>query len=383
MKQILLYATLISIIACKPNDNKPLPATEEVFNNPLQSTMDKDLHQMYGYYKAQMKATSISIGILENNNFHTYGYGETILGNRKAPNGNTFYEIGSITKVFTSLLTSIWMKENNINLTTPIKNYLPNTIPTLTQNNVAINFKHLLTHTSGLLRDPQDILNSPNIPLSYAQYDSVKLYQHLRTAILTRTPGDLYDYSNIGFGTLGVLLERQYKKNYEQLVSEKIATPLGMGNTKITLSSTDAANEAKPYEGNALQPSLQFQAFNGAGGIRSTTYDMLQFANACINGTTNNQLNAAMQECEMIHFLGNELGGGPIEVGLGWHYLDIASDNKNALTHSGATFGHSSFLLINKKKNKALVFFITMPKTNVEETAMQNFVNEIIIKFII
>ncbi len=381
MKKLFSFITIaIFLTACKP-EITPLPNTD-IFNNPLQSQLDKEVHSLYQNYKSKMNAVSISIGVLENNTFHTYGYGETVLGNKKSPDENTFYEIGSISKVFTALTASVWMQQNNIPLSAKIKNYLPAAISPLRINGVEISFKNLLTHTAGLERDPLEIILSGNIAAAYAAYDSNKLYNYLSKTTLTNTPGTLYDYSNTGFGTMGTILERQTHKSYATLIKEKITDVLGMNNTKVTLSVIEEQQAAKPYEGNILQPTAKFNAFAVAGALKSTTGDLLKFANAYINNNGNADVINAMKMCEQVQFAGNEAGGGQIESGLAWYYLPLATNNLYTLVHSGATFGHSSVLIINKKSKKAFVMFITMPATNAEETAMQEFGNQLISKTI-
>jgi CubicO group peptidase (beta-lactamase class C family) len=379
MKKILISLSILCFLgSCKKET--PPPSTNETFNNPLISQLDKDVHQLYQDYKGKMNAVSLSFGILQNDTLHTYGYGETTLGNNTAPNENTFYEIGSISKVFTAIATSMWLKENTLSLNTKIKNYIPSYIPTAQKSGVEISFKNLLTHSSGLDRDPLEIIQSSNVPNAYANYDSSKLFNYLKTVQLNSTPGTLYDYSNIGFGLLGTILERQNQKSYETIIKEKITNPLNMYNTKATLSANDLQNMAYPYEGKIVQPTIQFKAFNGAGILKSTTKDMLNFAKSYINYSANTPLVNAMKECEIIQYSGNDAGGGQIETGLAWDFLPLSANNMYPLVHSGATSGHSSVLIINKKDKKALIMFITMPSNSNEENAMQDFGNKLIIR---
>jgi CubicO group peptidase (beta-lactamase class C family) len=375
-KLLLIIAAGLIFTGCKKELSAGTAA--DIFNNPLQSQLDKDVHQLYMDHAQKMKAVSISIGILENNSFHTYGYGETILGNKRPPAENTLYEIGSISKVFTALTASAWLQQNNISLTAGISNYLPAYIPVLQKNGVPVSFKHLLTHSAGMPRDPAEIILSNNIPQAYAAFDSIKLYNYLKTLRLNTVPGSFYDYSNTGFGIIGSIMERQTHKSFEALIKEKVTDVLGMSNTGISLSAAAEQQAAKPYEGRELQPAIKFQAFNAAGGIKSTTGDLLKLANASINYTGNSGLTHAMKECEKIQFSGPEAGGGMVESGLAWSYLPLAIDNQYALVHPGTTFGHSSVLIINKKDKKALVLFITMPATSTEEAAMQEFGNKLI-----
>jgi CubicO group peptidase (beta-lactamase class C family) len=382
MRKAVVFTLVITFlcVACQKGvvDTRPV----DPYNNPLRSHIDSVVHQFYQQYKASMNAVSISIGILENGQMHTYGYGETIIGNGQTPNENTFYEIGSISKVFTSLAASIWLQEQNLTLRTGIRNYQPASIPLLAKNGIAINFENLMTHTAGFERDPTDILSSPNMPAAYAAYDSNKLYNYVRNNPLVSTPGSVYDYSNIGFGMLGCILGRQFNRTYEEIVRSKITDEIGMTHTKVFLTNADKANAAKPYLGRVLQPDLLFTGFSGAGALKSTTGDLLKFAKAYVNNLASLKLANAMRACAQVHFSGMDASGMALESGLAWSFFALSSTNTHVLEHSGATFGHSSVLLINEQSKKAFVLLVTMPANQTEETALQNFASELILRFL-
>ena len=173
MKNILIS---VVIICCFISCQKEIVSTPQIvaFNNPLISQLDKDVHQLCQEYKSKMNAVSISFGILQNDTLHNYGYGETILGNNIAPDENTLYEIGSISKVFTAIATSMWLKENNLSLNTKIRNYIPDYVPAIQKNGTEVCFKNLLTHSAGFDRDIREIIQSSNIPAAYANFDSIK-----------------------------------------------------------------------------------------------------------------------------------------------------------------------------------------------------------------
>jgi CubicO group peptidase (beta-lactamase class C family) len=380
MKLILI--TVITVLVCSACQREPVQElpTAATFNNPLQSLLDKDVHQLYQQYQQKMGAVSLAIGVLINNRFHHYGYGNLQIGSPLVPDSNTYYEIGSISKVFTALATAHWLQRNGLPLTTPVNAYLPSWVAPLQKNGTAVTFRHLLTHTAGLDRDPASILASANIPQAYANYDSNLLYGYLHTTALRSKPGTLYDYSNTGFATLGTILERQTGKSYAALIKETITDPLDMARTKVELLPGEQAQMALPYEGNIVQPLLRFAAFKGAGALKSTTGDLLRFARAYIDYPWQPALAQAMQYGTQVHYNGPQAGGGNTESGLAWSYLALAANNTHVLTHSGTTFGHGSVLVINRQDKKALVMFVTLPGTAQQEAALQDFGNQLILR---
>lgn len=126
--------------------------------------------------------------------------------------GDTIFEIGSITKVFTSLLLAPQVK-----------------VPE--RSGRTITLQDLSTHTSALPRLPTNF--SPKDPSNpYADYSVDQLYQFLASVQLTRDIGSQYEYSNVGGGLLGHVLSRRAGMDYEALVRSRITGPLGMTSTR-------------------------------------------------------------------------------------------------------------------------------------------------------
>ena len=107
-------------------------------------------------------------------------------------------------------------------------------IPTL--NGRQITFIDLATHTSGLPRLPDGIPNFGDNP--YASYTVDQLYAFFSKHVLRFEPGSHYAYSNLGFGLLGHVLALRAHTNYEDLVMARVCAPLGLTDTRITLTSS-------------------------------------------------------------------------------------------------------------------------------------------------
>src|SRR5208283_4407870 len=121
---------------------------------------------------------------------------------KRALDGDTVFEIGSITKVFTALLLADMAQRGEVALTDPVSKYLPKGVKMPGRNGHAIMLQDLATHTSGLPRlpsnmKPKDFMNP------YADYTPELLYQFLSSYELPRDPGSKWEYSNLGAGLLG------------------------------------------------------------------------------------------------------------------------------------------------------------------------------------
>jgi CubicO group peptidase (beta-lactamase class C family) len=158
-------------------------------------------------------------------------YGHCGAPNDRPLDGDTVFEIGSITKVFTALLLTEMVKRGEVALDDPVSKYLPDHASMPARDGKQITLLDLATYTSGLPRNPDGIPNFGDNP--YASYRVEQLYAFLSNHALRFDPGTHYEYSNLGFGLLGHVLALQANASYEDLVVSRICAPLGLEDTRI------------------------------------------------------------------------------------------------------------------------------------------------------
>src|SRR5262249_11166935 len=147
----------------------------------------------------------IVVGVIEPGGRRVVPYGGLAKGDPRTLDGDTVFEIGSITKVFTSLLLADAVKRREVALTDPISKFLPDRVKSPERGDRAITLQDLSTHTSGLPRLPANFAPK-NASNPYADYSVEDLYQFLGGYQLTRDIGTQYEYSNLGGGLLGHVL---------------------------------------------------------------------------------------------------------------------------------------------------------------------------------
>jgi CubicO group peptidase (beta-lactamase class C family) len=280
-------------------------------------------------------AVGFVVGVLQDGKTRFFNYGETAKGSRRAPNPDTVYEVGSVTKVFTCTLLADMVERGLVKLDDPVQQYLPANVKMPMTDGKPIRLADLATQTSGLPRMPANFAPAdPGNP--YADYGERQLFAFLSGHTLRRPPGT-YEYSNLGMGLLGVVLARRAGCTYEQLLSNRITRPLGLADTRITLDDRLRHRLAPPYNA-ALEPekNWDFQALAGAGGVRSTARDLLRFAQANLAG--DGPLGKAFRLAQTKRC---DISNG-LAMGLGWH---IARDGITRL-HSGMTGGYHTWLAI-------------------------------------
>lgn len=249
-----------------------------------------------------------------------------------APDADTVYEIGSITKTFTAALLAKAAASGRLTLDTPVAQLLPDfTMPT--RDGKEITLGALATQYSGLPRLPTNMLPAdPENP--YADYDAAKLKSFLGSYKLPRDPGAAYEYSNLGFGLLGYALAQADHVTYDELVAREILKPLGMSTSGTALTDAMRVHLA-PGHDEAGRPAKNwdFDALAGAGAIRSTAHDMLRYLRAAMgdDGPSAQVMMAAEQpRREMTK---------STRVGLAW-----ITTSKGIVWHNGGTGGYRSFL---------------------------------------
>lgn len=287
---------------------------------------------------------SVSLAYLEGDKVSYFNYGKTEIENGKEVNQNTVYEIGSISKVFTTILLADEVLKGNMKLSDPISMYLPKSVTVPQIDGKVITLKDLATHSSGLPRMP-DNFNPADYNNPFADYTVKLLYEFLSNYKLTRDIGVQYEYSNLGMGLLGHFLELQTGETYENLVLNRIAKPLEMNSTGITI--TDAVRQELAYGHNEqleVVSNWDIPTLAGAGAIRSTTSDMVKFIKANIS-SNNSSLNKAMK---LSHEIAFSMENQNFNIALGWHF---ANDN-SIIWHNGGTGGYRAFagFLINSNR---------------------------------
>jgi serine-type D-Ala-D-Ala carboxypeptidase/endopeptidase len=314
---------------------------------------DQDLTEVERILQARVdkykKSVGLIVGLVNDKGSKIISYGKLSRENRQKPDGNTVFEIGSITKVFTSILLADMVEQKELKLSDPINKYLPDSVKVPTRDGKEITLLHLATHTSGLPRLPSN-LDPKNVKNPYADYTVEQMYEFLSNYTLTRDIGAQYEYSNFGSGLLGHILSLKAGMDYETLILTRICRPLEMNSTRIKLSTELQKRMATGHD-QAGETAMNWEipTLAGAGALRSTTNDMLHFVAANL-GLIKSDLSPAMQKT---HLVRNLTGVNNLEIGLGWHVLHTYGTE--IVWHNGGTGGYHSFIGFDKRKRVGVV----------------------------
>ncbi len=152
----------------------------------------------------------LSIAIIQNNKTEFYGVIRDQERINQIENEDKIFEIGSISKVFTSAVLASLVEENKIKLNDKINSFYPFNF----KDDIELTFQSLANHSSGMARLPEnmDITNTTN---PYKSYGKKEIEEYLRNLMkLDNDPTKTYAYSNLGAGLLGWhLLQSEGNKN--------------------------------------------------------------------------------------------------------------------------------------------------------------------------
>lgn len=256
-----------------------------------------------------------------------------------APPGDLIYEIGSVTKIFTSSLLADLVRTGEVSMDDPVRVYLPPNVRMPSYGEAEITLEHLATHTSGLPRLPKN-LKVTRVTRSdpFATYSVDDLYDFLSRHRLSKKPPARVGYSNVGAGLLGHVLANVMGTDYERAVQERICIPLGMCDTVVTLREEQ---EQRVVPGHTARgkptPLWDLPTLAGAGALRSTADDMLRFLAAQL-GSVDHPLSESLAMCHRPR----AAIGNTQQIGLGWMILQLGADS--LVWHNGATGGFNSFI---------------------------------------
>jgi len=213
--------------------------------------------------------------MLDGKPIYKRAYGSKDYENDIAPDEQTQYRIGSITKTFTASLIMMAVEEQKLTLDTRLSDFYPQF-----DKSDSITISHLLRHRSGLY----NFTNSPGYALYMAQKKTkAEMLEIMEAGENQFSPGTAHEYSNTGYVLLSFILEDIYDKSYKDLLYTRIFNPLGLRRTVFENQINADENEAFSYYKTtewSKAPIANMSIPMGAGGISSTAAETSQFFHA-------------------------------------------------------------------------------------------------------
>ncbi|AGA34505.1 beta-lactamase [Thioalkalivibrio nitratireducens DSM 14787] len=268
---------------------------------------------------------------------HEFHYGYSNLETGEPVTAQTLFPIGSISKALTALLALQFSGEKRIDIDSSIGDHLPWLDPPSSLSRITV--QHLLSHTSGLPTDRDDIPSSPYRVLA------------ARDLPTTTPPGERFHYSNVGYQLLGYLLEEVGGRPFAELLRERVFEPVGMhasepaithqARARIAVGYVSKYSDRPPQPSDPLVPAPWFEYGDADGGIAATGRDLAVFLGMLLNhGITPDGGRIVDEQSFRMMTTCATPPRGPSCHGLG---LEIGA--QGTIGHYGAMIGHSAQML--------------------------------------
>jgi len=270
----------------------------------------------------------------------------------------TTFEIGSVTKVFTGTLLAEAVGRGEISLTEPIETYLPEALHVPTRGGRHITALDLATHRSSLTGQEFLTGHEPGTPFRVDE-----MYDFLSGHELTRDIGSRFEYSNLGIDLLGDILDRVTDGDYEQTVSDRILTPLGMQRTGYTPTAAMLEHAAQLFDATGhLSPTVAFgggpaRSVRGSVGLTSNVEDLLAFLKANID-PPNSRLGEAMRMAQQARTRG---GNEQAWSGLTWG-LRLVEGGQQIVWKGGGVRGFVTYIGFDPRTRVGVVLLANAPR---------------------
>ena len=287
----------------------------------------------------ELGVPGVAVGVLQDGQERHGAFGITSVENPLDVTPETRFQIGSISKTFTGTAVMYLVAEGALDLDRPVREYLPDLQLADAEATERVTMRHLLAHTGGWSGDYFDATGWGD--------DAVARYVDRMRTLPQLTPvGELWSYNNAGFAIAGLIVERVAGERFEDLVGRMIFDQLELTSStywpwEVMTERFVVGHQEEDGEVRVARPWPVERSANPAGGITSTTGDLLRYARLHLDPPP--EL-APMQQRQADAAEEGEW------VGLTWY----GEDTFGTIRHGGGTWGQLSMLVLQPHTGFAL-----------------------------
>lgn len=281
---------------------------------------------------------------------------------------DTILYAGSLTKIFTAVLTLQLVENDELSL----DDVVPGIATHSSRPGPDIKVAQLLTHTSGLEREGNfDYWFSADFP------DDAALANYLANSELRTRPGDSVYYSNVGYAALGPVIARASGKSYGSALRNRVLTPLGMDSSGTVDPSDQLSagysppnrvipNTDRPFAGlghhvgsRRIREYHNANAMTPAFGVFSSANDLSRLARLVMGFGGDDVLSAARRS----QMLTARAGSRGVGIRLGTY------KNRPVARHGGWFAAHRTHLLLDLRSGISVVVMANSDSASPEKIA--------------
>ena len=323
----------------------------------LIASASAQVNEVNEYVKAEMtrqRIPGVSLAVVKNGKtVLAEGYGLANVELNVPAKADTVFKIGSVSKQFIATGIMLLVQQGKVALDDKVSKYLEGTPETWS----AISVRHLLTHTSGLIRE------APGFDPFKVQSDA----DVIKTAYslpLRFQPGEKWEYCNVGYFMLAEIIRKTTGKSWEDFLKEQVFSPLAMDATRSTTIAEIVPNRANAYfiRNNKLQNSDSWPALRPSGAFLSTVLDLAKWE-------------AALQTDKVLKKSDREQMWAPVTLnsgkkypyGFGWDLDDLRG--VSTINHGGTLTGFRAQFTRFPDQGLTVIVLTNLASANVDRIA--------------
>ncbi len=320
------------------------PADEPSWHGALDAYLSEQVDA------SRLAASSVAV-VSADEVLYARGFGETSLGSGVPVDADTSFEIGSLAKSMTALAVLRLHEAGAVDIDAPVRTYLPWFRVADEGASRTITLRHLLSHSSGLPTISHGVVWRDFERIDPSVEEGVRALDGVR---LATKPGEAFQYANMGYATLGAVIEAVTGEPWSSHVERTLFEPLGMQASAASAQGRDGLELAQAYTWRlgrrAAVPALSaFAAPAGSLNV-SSAMDMGAYLQAWLSpGADGLVTPATTEEAFRAHV---PVGNGE-DVGLGWVLADRRGER--LVHHSGGTVGATSYMALLPERGQGLI----------------------------
>ncbi|SHL16211.1 CubicO group peptidase, beta-lactamase class C family [Chitinophaga jiangningensis] len=358
--------------------SKPSINTDTI-TDPARDIIDSALNKMI----TKPLIHAASIGLVLHGKEYIGHYGEMEVGKKNIPNNGTIYEIGSLSKTLTGMLTAKAIQEKKLQLEDEVQQYLGENYPNLSYKDHPVRIKDLLSHTSGIpgmlpleantiLEQFTDHSTPARLNTLYRNYKKEDFLTDLHQVSIDTVPGYKYAYSSAGTQLMAAILEKVYKVDFEKLLTDYLSENMEAENTKISLSAREYERLAVGYHSDnpVITSPMPLLPWGASGNVKSTVPDMVKYIRFLLqNNATTRELYKPIVKFDP-----------EFSIGYFWNIITDKKLGTYYLHHGGVPRSQCYIYII--PKYELGIFIITNQSGNQTASVMEAALGEILDKII-
>ena len=299
---------------------------------------------------------------------HTKCLGVRKAGEEALVDEHTVFRLASVSKTVTGVLASILDDESIVKLDDRVVDYLPNfnlKNPDYTQQ---LTVRNILSQSSGVVPHAYDLMVEDQLPLE-------KIMTYLNQAAITAPPGKVYTYQNVVYSIYDPILKAKTKRNFTDIMSEKVFRPFGMNDASLCFQSfKNNENKAYPHvrvsKDKYLPISLNDRYYNTApaAGVNASITDMGNFlakisghyADLCSTNAINNAFTPQISTpVRRKYFKSWGQDVSDVSYGIGWRLLNYKGHK--VAYHGGYVKGYKAEIALCKDDDIGIAILNNSP----------------------